>query len=420
MVLIAAWSSTAVGQTRVPFERLDWGGLMLVPEGHYVIEDSLTWEQEFVPYWPEMWQEVDGDVYLVPPPRPDFDRNLIVYVSHGMTGCYECGGNVDSITVAGPQAIVHLGHVYNPTPVCLADTPRGDVLRIARTDLPEDVAFEFRSPSGGYPIDPHQWYPLALGNAWSYAYDNARVERVVEREVEDNLEWFRILSYDCSEATCEPDSTFWLAWTGDAFLLNANDARTRVDTVLNPVDRSPFSVNQAVDTLLLRTKSDLQERLAVAFIYLRRDPPFDEMLWLDLVTAETGERIGSFVSGYGPEDASGAIIDGIPIGDTSLLDLVLSSDDPRPSRADLSLSIFPHPAPGNATISIEGAAPGGARLEMFDLLGRRLAVRTVRSDAYGTWTISLRELTLPPSGLYLLKVIDASGRATTRSFVVTR
>lgn len=392
---------------------------MYVPEGNYVIQDSLTWEREFVPFWAEMWHEVEDEMQLVPPPRPDFGDSLIVYVSHGTTGCYERGGNVDSISVAGSTATIHLGEIYQNNPACAAEVPRSDIVRVARKDLPDDVTFEFVPAAAGYEIEPSQWYPLAIGNAWSYRYAE-RVDRVVEREAVGDLEWYRLQSYDCGGQRCDADSTFWLAWTLDAFLLYADDARARVDTVLHPVARSPFSVNQALDTLALYRDGTREHRLVEARIYFRQDEPFYGRLSLHLTTLDTFEYLASYVLGFGPEDGVGAIIDGIRIGDTSLLELVLDTEHPRPPNASFTLRVYPHPASTDAVISIEGAAPGHATIETFDLLGRRRARQTRHVDDNVSWRMDLGEFDLQNPGIYLLRVIDASGRVATRSFVVVR
>jgi hypothetical protein len=96
----------------------------------------------------------------------------------------------------------------------------------------------------------------------------------------------------------------------------------------------------------------------------------------------------------------------------------LSRDDARVTRASSLVSVYPNPAHLLATIVLETDAPGPTRLDLMDVLGRR--VRTL-ADGYfypGRHTIPLDASSLP-AGVYFIR-LRTGDRVDTRSLVVVR
>ncbi len=84
---------------------------------------------------------------------------------------------------------------------------------------------------------------------------------------------------------------------------------------------------------------------------------------------------------------------------------------------------YPNPFSTSTAITYSVSQAGSARVEVYDLLGRRVAEPTARFDAAGrhevTWDGRDQSNTNVSSGLYLIKVSTASGSATTK-VVLTR
>ncbi len=79
-----------------------------------------------------------------------------------------------------------------------------------------------------------------------------------------------------------------------------------------------------------------------------------------------------------------------------------ATDAPRVRLASLRWRVYPNPFHDHLMIDIEGVAEPTVRLELFDLLGRNVAVRTVRIAASGRirWEVGR---TLAP-GVYFLRI----------------
>ena len=89
-----------------------------------------------------------------------------------------------------------------------------------------------------------------------------------------------------------------------------------------------------------------------------------------------------------------------------------------PTAAATSLSLdtpYPTPARGAVTTAFHLPAPSAARLEVFDLLGRRLMTIFAGPAGAGTTPVTFSTDALP-AGVYLLR-LSADGHVATQTFV---
>ncbi|MBE2186799.1 MAG: polysaccharide deacetylase family protein [Rhodothermales bacterium] len=91
-----------------------------------------------------------------------------------------------------------------------------------------------------------------------------------------------------------------------------------------------------------------------------------------------------------------------------------ASDDDAPAAAQ-DVRVFPNPARGSFAVSATLATPGPATVEVLDVLGR-----TVRqAEGTGRFQATFSTDGLAP-GMYLVRVIDAAGRASAPQRLVVR
>jgi hypothetical protein len=98
--------------------------------------------------------------------------------------------------------------------------------------------------------------------------------------------------------------------------------------------------------------------------------------------------------------------------------------EPLPVSASLSTSapvfeIAPNPASVAVHVSFALTFRAQARLEVFDLAGRRVYARELATEAGERKTVSIGEVATLPAGLYLAR-LSAGGRRTTARFCVIR
>ncbi len=94
-----------------------------------------------------------------------------------------------------------------------------------------------------------------------------------------------------------------------------------------------------------------------------------------------------------------------------------SSGDAVP-LSTLALSVAPNPTRGTATVSVDLSAAAQVRVEVFDALGRRVALPHDGPMAAVTHPLSLDTSGWPP-GIYLVRAITEAG-TTTRTLTVAR
>jgi hypothetical protein len=102
-------------------------------------------------------------------------------------------------------------------------------------------------------------------------------------------------------------------------------------------------------------------------------------------------------------------------------DPAIVADGPRsgiPSALGIA-EVTPNPTSGALALSLRLPAPGPARLEVFDLLGRNLITRELRFDRPGSFPIRIEEAQALAPGVYTLRLTQA-GRNVTARFTVVR
>ena len=83
------------------------------------------------------------------------------------------------------------------------------------------------------------------------------------------------------------------------------------------------------------------------------------------------------------------------------------------------VSVYPNPARDAATIRVGLSAPGTYRVELVDVLGRRIFDATLREDAPGVRDLPV-DLRGQGAGVYVLRVFQEGGAVVTRRVTVVR
>jgi hypothetical protein len=93
-------------------------------------------------------------------------------------------------------------------------------------------------------------------------------------------------------------------------------------------------------------------------------------------------------------------------------------DDAVGTDGALALTVHPNPSAGAATVTLTLAAPGDVHVEVFDVLGREVAVLHEGSLGAGAHRLRLDTASLP-TGVYVVRAV-AGGERITRKLVVAR
>ena len=93
--------------------------------------------------------------------------------------------------------------------------------------------------------------------------------------------------------------------------------------------------------------------------------------------------------------------------------LITAGEDAAPDAAPANLAAFPNPVAASATVRYTLAATSDVRLDVVDVLGRRVATLVQGVQAAGPHTATLDAAALPP-GVYVLRLTAGSTTATTR------
>src|SRR5690606_12613201 len=92
---------------------------------------------------------------------------------------------------------------------------------------------------------------------------------------------------------------------------------------------------------------------------------------------------------------------------------------PVPVPGTLALDpVYPNPATGRATLAFTLPAPGPVRVEVFDVVGRRVAVLAEGFRAAGAHTLAFAPGALP-GGVYVCRLTTPAGTRS-RPLVVLR
>lgn len=380
-----------------------------LPGGEYVFRDSTSWIDTIRPYWQEPF----------PPPEPSFENAITVAISYGMTACYETGGTPTSTVFNGDEVVMSLSHVYSFMYQCAAAVPRVHYYQFSTVDLPEDVSIRFEHADEEYDLDPQRWYPLADGNAWHYAdFRGTEWVQAVDGSVTaEDAEWHRIYTITCEEDACGQPNDRYLRWSEDHYLLQWESSGDEVDTLHVSTPRSIFTVNTRDDTTLSYGGKSLWTSVVIA-----NDGPDDYLALVADVIQGTYDEWGMPVYygyGIGPLDFfAAAVIDGKEIGDTSFISTMLSADPDIVSSVAPRIDVAPHPAGAQSVISYRAEAAGQLQLFVYDVLGRAVYQSSFEASPGAEWRIPLRNAGKLASGLYLIRVVDASGSAAERAMIV--
>lgn len=117
-------------------------------------------------------------------------------------------------------------------------------------------------------------------------------------------------------------------------------------------------------------------------------------------------------------DSDGTIYAASSAGVMRAAPFVLSGEQPPAGGFESAItSIHPNPAGARATVAFTLAAPGEARLAVYDLLGRRVALRAEGAMEAGRHVVPLA-LDGVASGVYVVELVAGEVRQTQRLTVV--
>ena len=159
--------------------------------------------------------------------------------------------------------------------------------------------------------------------------------------------------------------------------------------------------------------------------------------WVSVFRASDGIRLATRrigTSSTSPNGSGGALaivpissapgVDRFAVAARDYAGVVEVETAPRPVAAEgtpsssLTLTVAPNPAVAGTTLRVASAEGQTLRVELFDALGRRVAILFDRPVAGGTeWSIPLGALT---AGVYVVRATGASGTASQRVVVTPR
>ena len=151
--------------------------------------------------------------------------------------------------------------------------------------------------------------------------------------------------------------------------------------------------------------------------------------WLGQIAITGAQAQTAVTAGFSPR---GGITDGATVvatatdadGNTSEFSDPLAvtgsatADQDAPEAGALALAVVPNPARGDARVLVSQASPGDTRVEVYDALGRRMAVLWDGPLGVGTQPIAVDAARLP-AGVYVVRVVTATGAAS-RTLTVVR
>ncbi len=153
----------------------------------------------------------------------------------------------------------------------------------------------------------------------------------------------------------------------------------------------------------------------------RREPSTE---WTSIGTVEAdGQGLVSFEDNTitPGQDYGYQIVVSSEVGDEFVGEVWVSSatDVGATPSAALALQVWPNPATGPFGISIASPSAEPARLEMFDVRGRRVLSRELGSLGTGARRVEIGNAKNYPSGVYYLRLMQ-SGRSTSSRLVLVR
>ncbi len=98
--------------------------------------------------------------------------------------------------------------------------------------------------------------------------------------------------------------------------------------------------------------------------------------------------------------------------------IITADGETADDAAALALDAFPNPAASRATVRYTLGAPADVRLDVYDVLGRRVAVLAGGAQAAGVHEATLDTAPLAP-GVYVLR-LGAGSETRTARLTVTR
>ena len=95
-----------------------------------------------------------------------------------------------------------------------------------------------------------------------------------------------------------------------------------------------------------------------------------------------------------------------------------TADEAGPDAGGLAVAVAPNPTAGGARLFVRADAAGQARVELFDVLGRRVGVALAGPVGAGETAVELPTDRLAP-GLYVVRA-EVGGAVASRTLTVTR
>ena len=285
--------------------------------------------------------------------------------------------------------------------------------------------FSLTTPTWGQyeGLNPRSWFPLELGNYWHY--DNSLSGEVpntvwiVTSERDSLIEsqkWVFYRQIFCQGPNCPRER--WYSITDNNYLLRAANRFGRIDTLYATEPNSIFEATQAVDTtfqdpsgmelVVTISERDFGNPADSTHLELRYD--------LGIVEDIFQYNIGRAV------DLVGALVNGLEVGDPSLIATVLNSDLHPPISAPMvKIKGYPNPSPNNITFTLTPQHTGLYEARVLDVLGRVLQTTKLhliegRTERH-MWGSRAQML---PSGPYLFQVYGVNGGVVAYPFFIAK
>jgi hypothetical protein len=134
-----------------------------------------------------------------------------------------------------------------------------------------------------------------------------------------------------------------------------------------------------------------------------------------MLTFRAGQRApGEYRSTLVVEDTAGVVLASVPL---TLVVEAGTPAEPEPEARGITLTVAPNPSRGAATVTLAIPAPAHARVAVYDVLGREVALLHAGALSAGAHALAVPAL---PAGAYIARAAVAGAPPAAARFVVAR